>query len=109
MKREFYSNLEVTKRRKEGYWRDGEYTPPFRTKKEKEEMRQQDAAIQGVETSSFVSNSGVKIDRMEFDVNDNHVVTLTRPNGKTTILLNDDKIATVESFRAAYRWLSENL
>jgi len=94
---EYRGNLEVTKKRKAGFWRDGEWHAPYKTANEKARQRQQ----WDDETLSNKAPAGVNVSRNNsgnLRVEIGNIVIQPNPKtGKTSIFIGDDIHGLVES------------
>jgi len=93
---EYRGNLEVTRKLKAGFWRDGEYIPPHRTKNEKARQRQQwDDEVIAAKTPT-----GVKVSRQSNGIKvtlPGDIEVTAHDNGKTSIFIGDSIYGLVES------------
>jgi hypothetical protein len=106
-------NIDIKKRRLTGYWKDGEFVPPRYTEKEKVKRREEKAIDLDITVKRGQSNIlNDEIRRTEFILRGNHISTITKSNGQTTIIVDDGKdgkIGTVNSVRKVDQWLIDNL
>ena len=100
------SNTDIKKRRLSGHWDDGVYTPPRLTKREKERDLKTYGEVSVSSHHHKALNEEVK--RLEFNIKGHNIVTMTSPNGRTTILLDDDKVGTVERVEDVQQWILDN-